>query len=98
MKLQRAADGGIAVWTLKLNGLSRAARNEKSRRRREPNPLSIRSICQYVRKWTFRQIEWYRDNNVCYYRLKFFMNLRRFFCLTENDGWLLRKMKRRQEK
>ena len=22
-KLQRAADGGIAVWTLKLNGLSR---------------------------------------------------------------------------
>ena len=25
MKLQRAADGGIAVWTLKLNGLSRAA-------------------------------------------------------------------------
>ena len=53
MKLQRAADGGIAVWTLKLNGLSRAARNEKSRRRREPNPLSIRSVCQYVRKWTF---------------------------------------------
>lgn len=28
MKLQRAADGGIAVWTLKLNGLSRAARNK----------------------------------------------------------------------
>ena len=27
--------------------------NEKSRRRREPNPLSIRSVCQYVRKWTF---------------------------------------------
>ena len=24
-KLQRAVDGGIAVWILKLNGLSRAA-------------------------------------------------------------------------
>ena len=67
MKLQRAADGGIAVWTLKLNGLSRAARNEKSRRCREPNPLSIRRVCQYMVKWTFD------------YRLKLVSNLGRFF-------------------
>ena len=52
MKSQRAADGGIVVWILKLNGLSRAARNEKSRRRREPNPLSIRSVWLYVRERT----------------------------------------------
>ncbi len=61
MKLQRAADGGIAVWTLKLNGLSRAARNEKSRRCREPNPLSIRRVCQYICqymvKWTFGNVK-----------------------------------------
>ena len=57
MKLQRAADGGIAVWTLKLNGLSRAARNEKSRRCREPNPLSIRRVCQYMVKWTFGNVK-----------------------------------------
>ncbi len=56
-KSQRAADGGIAVWTLKLNGLSRAARNEKSRRCREPNPLSIRRVCQYMREWTFSNVK-----------------------------------------
>ena len=33
-----------------------------SRSHREPNPLSIRSVCQYTRKWTLRQSEWYRDN------------------------------------
>ena len=37
---------------------------------REPNPLSIRSVCLYMRKWTIRQFEWYRDNNRFYYRLK----------------------------
>lgn len=56
-KSQRAADGGIVVWTLKLNGLSRAARNEKSRRCREPNPLSIRRVCQYMREWTFGNVK-----------------------------------------
>lgn len=63
-KLQRAADGGIVVWILKLNGLSRAARNEKSRRCREPNPLSIRRVCQYMERVDIEkcQVEWYRDN------------------------------------
>ena len=65
-------------------------RNEKSRRRREPNPLSIRSICWYVRERTFCQIEWYRDSNVYYYRLKLFINLGRFFyCIGNSFGILL---------
>ena len=64
---QRAADGGIAVWMDLLNGLSRAVRNldkRESRHRREPNPLSMRSVCLYMRKWTIRQFEWYRDNKI----------------------------------
>ncbi len=40
MKSQRAAGGGIAVWNDLPNGLLRAANTC-----REPNPLSIRSVC-----------------------------------------------------
>lgn len=56
-KSQRAADGENVVWNLKLNGLSRAARNGKSRRCREPNPLSIRHVCQYMGEWTFSNVK-----------------------------------------
>ncbi len=45
MRLQRAAGGGIAVPSGWLNGLSRVARNVKSRRCREPNPLINRDVC-----------------------------------------------------
>jgi len=62
LKSQRAAVGGSAVWRELLNGLSRVARNEKSRRHREPNPLSIRSVCWYVRKVDICQFEWHRDS------------------------------------
>ena len=63
---KRVADGEIAVWTDLLNGLSRAARTIYlySRRRREPNPLPIRSVCLYMRKWTICQFEWPRDNKI----------------------------------
>ena len=47
----------------------------ESRRRREPNPLPIRSVCLYMRKWTFVNLSGtaiIRD----YYRLKH--SLRRF--------------------
>ena len=73
-KLQRAADGGIAVWTLKLNGLSRAARNKDLVRKEQALPGTkpvINEERMLVRvKWTIRQFEWYRDNKEFYYRLK----------------------------
>ena len=37
---------------------------QESRRRREPNPLPIRSVCLYMRKWTICQFEWHRDNKI----------------------------------
>ena len=36
---QRAADGGIAVWIILLNGLSRVILKVTSRNRRAPDPL-----------------------------------------------------------
>lgn len=54
VRLQRAADGVIAVWSLKLNGLLRAVSKRKpSRSCRDPNPLSRGSACWCVQKWSF---------------------------------------------
>ena len=55
LRMKRLAEwtfeGGPKFWT-------------KSRHRREPNPLPIRSVCLYMRKWTICQFEWHRDNKI----------------------------------
>ena len=53
---------GFAEWT--FEGGLKKKQIAFSRCRREPNPLSIRSVCLYMRKWTIRQFEWYRDNKI----------------------------------
>ena len=51
---------GFAEWT--FEGGLKKKQIAFSRRRREPNPLSIRHIWMYVTEWTIHcQFEWYRD-------------------------------------
>lgn len=54
----------------------------ESRRRREPNPLPIRSVCLYMRKWTFVNLSGTAIIRN-YYRLKH--SLGRFFISREKS-------------
>ena len=70
--------GFLIEWTLE-DSLKGSITLLHSRRWREPNPLSIRHVCLYMREWTISQFEWYRDNDQIITASEFF--LRRFlFC------------------
>lgn len=63
MKLQRAAGGGIAVWSGQANGLSRAAGNLYREYGLSGTEPVINQECMLVHERVdVCQFEWYRDN------------------------------------